>query len=262
MGAVVVYGTGTGTTGRVADAIAEGIELAGPEVASLKFEFVPPSRLAKAELIGLGTPVHFYREAAYITRYVSELPDLSGKRVFVFCTCGMDRPGETLARLHAALVGRGATVVGAESFRSAMSYFPHKLRGLGNPQTLPDESVLDGAREFGRRMARSADAPPIEAPSVSTVTRLKARLVGNPRFRHMVFPGPRLDLPKCTGYGSCLSRCQVNGLDRGEDEIAPYFTDSCVRCLECIAWCPRAAIVMDSPLKERLSTLSYRLGLH
>ncbi len=261
MDVVVVYGTGSGTTAQVSDAVAEGMKLEGVDAFSVKFEYVPPARVGKADMIGIGTPVHFYREARYIAEFLAKLPDLTGKRAFAFCTCGMDRPGETLARLHAELTRRGATVVGLESFRSAMSYFPHKARGLGNPDTLPDEAVFDAARAFGKRMAAASAAGPVAAPRVSLVTRLKAKLVNGP-IRRKVFPAPHLNLEKCTGYGSCLSRCQVHGLDRVDGEIVPFFTDACVQCLECINWCPRGAIEIDSPLKERLSTMSYRLGLH
>ncbi len=111
-------------------------------------------------------------------------------------------------------------------------------------------------------MARADALPTIAAPTVSRITRLKARMLADMRFRGLIFPGVRLNVAKCTGYGSCLSRCLVNGLERNEGDSVPYLTDACVHCLECISWCPRAAIEVDSRLKEWTSTVSYRLGIH
>lgn len=262
MKALIAYGTGRGTTGRVADAIAEGLNEAGVNSSALSVEYITAGRVSGSDVLGVGTPVHFYREARYVADFLSALPRLDGKKAFVFCTCGMDRPGETLHRLHGALTERGAIVVGAESFRSAMSYYPHRKRRLGNGDHLPDDSVLQAARRFGLRMGRPEELAPVQPNHVSFMTSVKARILANMKLRRTVFPVVRMNLAVCTGYGSCLSRCLVGGLDRKDDEIAPFFTDSCVYCLECVAWCPRGAIEVDSHVKEWISTLSYRLGIH
>jgi len=262
--AVVVYGTGRGTTGQFAEAIVEGLDEAGAEASAIGIELVAlaPALLGTADLIGVGTPVYFYREPLYITNFLGRLPRLEGKKAFVFCTCGMDRVGETLHRVHRALRERGTTVVGAESFRSAMSYYPLRRRGFGNSDELPDEATLEGAREFGRRMAQAEGLPPVELPPMPSLTAWKARLLANTKFRNLVFPGVRLKDSACTGYGSCLSRCLVNGLERSDGEEIPHITDTCIHCLECISWCPKGAIVTDSRIKEWLATLSSRLGIH
>ena len=264
MNALIAYGTGRGTTAQIAEAIAEGMKEAGANVLAISIEYLAlaPARIADAEIFGIGSPVHFYREARYFTNFLSTLPSLDGKKAFVFCTCGMDRVGETLNRLHGALVERGAAVIGTESFRSAMSYLPLRKRGLGNSESLPDSSVLTAARRFGARMTRPGEHNPVEAPAVSTLTALKGRLLANMKFRRLLFPGIRINHSLCTGYGSCLSRCLVSGLDRRDGESIPYVADSCVHCLECIDWCPRAAIEPDSKIKEELAILNYRLGIH
>lgn len=262
MKALVAYGSGRGTTAKIAAAVVEGLTEAGADAAAVSVEYLTAARIASADVLGVGTPVHFYRETRYIRSFLEALPPLDGKRAFVFCTCGMDRPGETLPRVGKALSERGAAVVGARSFRSAMSYYPHRKRGLGNPDALPDAGVLDSARLYGAEMARCGGLPACVFPPVPWTTALKARLLASERFRRLVFPGVRLNRQACTGYGSCLSRCLVQGLDRLDDESIPYFTASCARCLECIAWCPRGAIEVDSGTKEWLSTLSYRLGIH
>jgi NAD-dependent dihydropyrimidine dehydrogenase PreA subunit/flavodoxin len=262
MNAIIAFGTGRGTTGRIAEQIADGMAAAGVRATAVGVQWLAPTRVGQADILGVGTPVHFYREARYLTSFLATLPRLEGRRAFLFCTCGMDRPGETLRRLYTLLTERGASVVGAEAFRSAMSYYLLRARRLGNPDDLPGEGELEAARQYGVRMARAHELRPIDPPRVSLLTALKARLLANVRIRSLIFPGVRLNTALCTGYGSCLSRCLLNGLDRHDGDTLPYITDACVRCLECIAWCPRGAIEPDSRLKEWTATLSYRLGIH
>lgn len=82
------------------------------------------------------------------------------------------------------------------------------------------------------------------------------------KLRKLVFPSVRLNTKACTGYGSCVSRCLLSGIERKEGETLPFFTESCVHCLECVSWRPRGAFEIDSKVKEWISTLSYRLGIH
>ncbi|WP_447980610.1 flavodoxin domain-containing protein [Candidatus Nitrospira bockiana] len=262
MKAVIAYGTGRGTTGKLAEAIAAGLASSGVSAVAISIEYLTAIRLQQADLIGIGSPVHFYREARYVTNFLATLPRLDGKRAFAFCTSGMDRPGETLSRLYATLVERGAVVVGLERFRSAMSYAPLRRRGLGNSESLPDAAVYRQATEFGERMAQADRLPPVDVPKVSWLLATKARLLAHRRVRGLFFPGIRLNASLCTGYGQCMSRCLVNGLERRDGRTIPDVTEGCVRCLECVAWCPRAAIEPDSRVKDWLTTVSYRLGIH
>jgi ferredoxin/flavodoxin len=262
--ALIVYGSSRGTTERIAETIAEGMSSTGASASAISLELIRlvPDRIRTADVLGIGTPVYFLREPRFMTEFVSDLPLLEGKRTFFFCTCGTDRIGETFQRLDRLLSQRGAVVVGARRFRSAMSYFPHRRRGLGNPEHLPDESVLIEAREFGEHMTRAMELDPIELPPASQMIRLKAQLLANKTFRKMLFPGVRVIKKDCTGYGSCLSRCKFKGLDRAEEEEIPFITDNCMQCLECITYCPRSAIVPDSRVKEWLTVAGYHLGVH
>jgi NAD-dependent dihydropyrimidine dehydrogenase PreA subunit/flavodoxin len=262
--ALIVYGSNRGSTARVSEEIAQGMVDAGADATAISVDLLrlAPGRVAKCDILGIGSPVHFYREARYITTFLESLPLLRGKKAFVFCTCGMDRVGETLNRLHRALTERGAEVVGAESVRSAMSYFPLRRRGLANGEQHPDTDALGRARAFGARMADAGTMPVIPAPPVTRFVSWKAAKLADMRLRRVVFPGVRMNPAKCTGYGQCMTRCLQGGLDRLDGATVPYFTDACVRCLDCIAWCPRGAIEPDSRFKEWLATAVWRMRLH
>jgi ferredoxin len=262
---LIVYGSSRGTTQKVAEAIVEGLAQEGADASAIRVDrlALAPGRVAKADVLGVGSPTYFLRPPGYMAEFLNELPSLAGKRAFVFCTAGMDRPGETLERLHAGLVARGAIVVGARWFRSSMSYWPHLKRGLGNPAGLPDEEQLAGARAWGEHLASAPLLSEVAPAPVSRATHWKARLIGNPKVRRIFFPGVELHVPPCTGYGQCLSRCPFEGIVRIDDAEIPVFDSSeCIQCLECVSWCPRGAITPDSRVKEWISTLSYRLGVH
>ena len=263
--ALIVYGSSSGTTQKVAEAIVEGLANEGAEASAIRFDrlALAPNRVAKADLIGVGSPTYFLRPPDYMIDFLNKLPSLAGKRSFVFCTAGMDRPGETLERLHAGLTARGAKGIDARWFRASMSYWPHRKRGLGNPAGLPDEEQLDRARAWGQQLANAQQLPDRVPDPVSRATRWKARLIGNAKLRRTFFPGVELHVPPCTGYGQCLSRCPFEALVRVADAEIPIFDASrCAQCLECISSCPRGAITSDSRVKEWISTLSYRLGVH
>lgn len=262
MKAVIAYGSGAGGTKQIARAICEGMRGTGVDAAAVSIEYLTPERIREADLFSVGSPVHFYRETHYVMDFLGRLPSLEGKRAFLFCTCGMERIGETLRRLYDAVCDRGASVVGAEKFSSAMSYHPLRSRRLGNSLDLPDETVTEAARRFGERMADPKALAPIPPPPVSTITEMKARLLADKRVRRTFFPGVRINPALCTDYGSCLSRCAVEGIGRKTGSPIPHVTDKCVQCLECIGWCPRAAIEPDSRIKEWLSTVWTRLGIH
>jgi ferredoxin/menaquinone-dependent protoporphyrinogen IX oxidase len=261
---LITYGSVQGSTAKIGAAIADGMNGAGASASAIDLDLLAmmPKRIAEADLLGIGSPVYFLREAAYVADFIAGLPPLDGKRVFVYCATGMNRVGETLQRLQAALTERGALVVAARHFASAMSYPPYRKRGYGNPEHLPDEAVLAEARSYGEQLAQAPKLAPIPSPAVPAGTRLKAQLLAKPSFRRLFFPAIEVKRDVCTGYGSCISRCPFQGLEReGEDDI-PYVTDACIQCLQCVAFCPKGAIAVDAPLKESLSAFSYRLGLH
>jgi ferredoxin len=262
--ALVVYGGSRGTTAKIANAIVEGMQAERLSASSIPLSLLRmmPSRLESADIVGIGSPVYFLREPPYVTRFLSGLGALRAKKAFVFCTCGMDRPGETLERLGSMVRRLGPELVGAARFRTAMSYFPYRKRGLGNPGTLPDEAELASAHRFGREMARAPEPGSFRLERPGLGVRWKARLLANLRFRRAFFPGVELVTSTCTGYGSCLSRCPVEAIARHDGNEIPDVGENCIQCLECISDCPRGAIVIDSALKEWISTLSYRLRIH
>jgi ferredoxin/flavodoxin len=262
---LVTYGSAQGTTARIAEAIIEGMKKAGSSASAVRLDLLSmmPDRVLTADIIGIGFPVYYLREPRYIDELISNFPSLDGKKAFIFCTCGLNSPGETLQRMAELLAQQGAEVIGAEYFPSAMSYLPYRKRGYGNQENLPDEEVLLTAHQFGEQIVNGPKI--ISLQPVTLATQLNARLLANKAFRKLFLPGIRINDDLCTGYGQCMTRCQFQGLareDEEDEEEIPSITDNCIQCLQCIDWCPRSAIEIDSRSKDILSSLIYHLKIH
>jgi flavodoxin len=72
---LIVYFSQGGTTARVAESIAAGLRAAGwqPDLCNLKDE--KPPEISGYDLIGIGSPVNYYRPPFNVTDYVRSLPD-------------------------------------------------------------------------------------------------------------------------------------------------------------------------------------------
>ena len=107
LNAFIVYGGTRGTTATIGEAIAEGMKIAGVSATAVHLDIykMMPNRLQSVDILGIGSPVYFLREARYVAEFIAGLPSLEGKKAFLYCTCGMNRIGETLQRLHRSLQG-------------------------------------------------------------------------------------------------------------------------------------------------------------
>lgn len=54
---------------------------------------------------------------------------------------------------------------------------------------------------------------------------------------------PIIDLKKCTLCGMCISACEYNVLELGEQQVEIVNPGNCTYCAECEAQCPESAIV-------------------
>jgi ferredoxin/flavodoxin len=262
---LVTYGSAQGTTARIAEVIIEGMNNAGASASAVRIDLLSmmPDRVLTADILGIGFPVYFLREPRYIDELISSFPSLDGKKAFIFCTCGLNNPGETFHRTAELLSQRGANVIGAEYFPSVMSYLPYRKRGYGNKENLPDDDVFVAAHRFGEQIVNGSTSISLQPETLAT--QLQARLLANKTVRKLFLPGIRINDDLCTGYGQCMTRCPFLGLarhDEEDEEEIPFLTDNCIQCLQCIDWCPKSAIEIDSRSKDMLSMLLYHLKLH
>jgi hypothetical protein len=171
MSAIVIYESVFGNTGRIAEAVAEGLRDAGDEVALLPVADAKPDAIAGADLVVLGGPTHVHGMSSARTRqgavedarkhperaepdvtgpalrdWLAELGQVPGTASAAFDT-RVDKPmfitGSAAKGIAKRLREHGFTVVGEESFL---------VTGTDGPLA---EGELDRARAWAATLVRS-----------------------------------------------------------------------------------------------------------
>jgi len=274
--ALIVFFSQTGTTARVADAIAAGLRAVGCHVDLCRLGDGPPDP-AGYDLLGIGLPTYYYRPPFNVTDYVSGLPRLEGIAFLTFVLHGTYR-GDAGNAIRSALAAKGAREVGYFACRGADMYVGYLKEGyLFSPDhPTPDELAAAGA--FGGEVAARLSGEPYTRPRndrrPSMVYRLE-RLLANRWLASNVYSrlfAVRHDL--CTSCGLCIRLCPTGNLREGE-EGRPIWGRDCLLCLTCELRCPADAITSPSswPLlrpfaiynvrqASRDSSLDYELVTH
>ena len=152
MEVLVTYYSQTGNTEKAAKALARGAEKAGASVIVKRIEVVNPSELGKYNLICVGTPVHYFRPAGKVRKFLEKLPNLAGKFGVAFSTHGGFGPGRSLSVIGKALRGKGAKVLG--SMTTVAANYHHRPFVLYRNR--PNDDDLRKFEEFGEAVTRVA----------------------------------------------------------------------------------------------------------
>jgi flavodoxin/NAD-dependent dihydropyrimidine dehydrogenase PreA subunit len=236
----------TGNTRKVAEGIRDGITGVAGSCELVTLEDVQREELGEFDLVGLGCPVFYLKEPLHVRDFIRGLPDLEGKRWFVFCTHGAVM-GPTLISMSEGLKKKGIRVIGHHHSYAdgTMPYYPHPVLTTGHP----DQADLDHASEFGREVARRsrsiAIGEPVEIPEpepaaeewVTQSNQLTVEFLGK------VSPKLRIDMDTCDQCNECVESCPVDGIDVSTDP--PRIQDPCLYCWHCAKICPTLAIEAD-----------------
>ena len=98
------------------------------------------------DLIGFGSGIFFGKHHKTLLDFAQSIPDLKGKKVFVFSTYGLHQKGfhDTINNI---LKGKGAEIVGEFGCRGWDTVGPLKLIG-GIAKNHPDKKDLENAVKF------------------------------------------------------------------------------------------------------------------
>ena len=244
MKALIVYFSQTGNTEQVARAIGRGLEGAGCGTVDLTTlgEAGPQDWLAY-DLVGLGTPVFYYKEPVNVRDWVKALaPRPEPGPVFTFNTNG-GNPTNTFRRLQKLLKRKGGRVIGSYECLGYDTYpiFLKSFRGWGHP----DADDLARGEAFGREMAGKAERFLAGEP----VPESAYKFVGGKYFRlswicrrpilNRFFPKLNRVEDLCTACGACARACPARNIEMGP---GPRFLDRCIHCYLCERICPQNAI--------------------
>jgi flavodoxin len=147
MKSVVVYYSESGNTRKVAQAIATGL---GSEAKSITE--IEPEELSAFGLICIGTPVHNSAPDKKIVSFISQMPDMSGKKAAVFFTHHLSGDKKAGRVLKKELEVRGMEYLGSFTARGRS-----RLIANFGPRIFmrdrPNRAELAAAEEFGRKLA-------------------------------------------------------------------------------------------------------------
>lgn len=91
MKTAIIYFSISGNTKKIGEALCYGLKQEGVDSALIsvsQYDGVSDKKtILESDLIGIGVPVHFFKLPVNLPSFILEqLPDISGKHVFLFCT--------------------------------------------------------------------------------------------------------------------------------------------------------------------------------
>lgn len=242
----------TGTTKKVAESVAEGLNI---EKVSLYDITKPKERentleVKEDELLLVAVPVYMARVPALINKYLN---NIKAHKTPVVCVVvyGNRTYGNALLELADILIGTdcipiaGGAFIGEHSFSSA---------NLPIAESRPNADDLEYAIDFGRRIRKKLQ-------SVSPIDNINdIKIPGNHPY------GGVTELwsvdfiaisDKCSKKGICAEVCPTGAIDIEDTSIIDK--EKCISCCACIKNCPEnARTIKESKVKEaaiRLNSL-------
>jgi flavodoxin/ferredoxin len=242
---LIVYFSQSGTTAQVAQRIAAGLQTAGYQVDLCNMKDEQPPPVGSYQLLGIGSPVYYYRPPFNVTDYVKSLPSLNGLPAFVFMLHGTYRfdAGTAIRRI---LSHKGALDVGCFHCRGADLFMGYLKEGYLFSSGHPTTDELAHAETFGSSVAahvagRQYVRPEDDWPP-SVIYRLERFLTGRWLTKHIYSRLFRLDAKKCDACGLCVELCPTGNITQREGRRLVWGRN-CLLCLTCELKCPKGAIL-------------------
>jgi ferredoxin/flavodoxin len=236
-----VYFTGTGTTKKVVEAIADrAAQKLGAKKAVFDFS-LPAARegfpaVSPQDLVVFGTPVIAGRVPNVLLKYLATISG-EGALAVPVVLYGNRNFDDALIELRDILAAQGFRPFAAGAFIGEHSF--STILGAGRPDAQDMALVL----EFAGKLVEKVDAlgDPAKAPLIEVPGRAAAeRVYYQPRDR----AGTAIDIRKvkpvtdtdtCLDCKHCASICTMQAIDY---ENVANITGVCIKCCACVKFCP------------------------
>jgi flavodoxin/Fe-S-cluster-containing hydrogenase component 2 len=242
--AAVVFFSQNGTTSWVADAIAEGLRGAGYAVDLMNLRDGSLPDIRDYSLLGIGSPVYYYRLPFNVADYLEALPRLDGVPAFSFLVHG-SHAFDTANSVGDALGARGARDVGHFRCHGEAYFLGHLREGYLFSPDHPSTEELAQATAFGAAVARrAADGSQAEndrEPAPPLIYRLERFATSRWLVEQVYSRLFRVSPNRCTACGRCMDICPTGNVVKN-NEGRPLWGRHCLYCLSCEMVCPEDAI--------------------
>ena len=242
--ALIIYFSQGGTNRRVAEIIGKSLGMEGYQVDLWNLKDGPPPDPREYELLGIGSPVYYYRAPFNVTDFVNSLPNLSGLSAFVFVVHGAYR-GNTGNSIRRTLRLKGAKDIGYFYCYGADYFLGYLKEGCLLSPDHPTKEELEGAGRFGRDIAARVAGEPYERPEddpeVQMIYRLERFLANRMLVRYFYSRSFRVNAMCRPDCDLCIRRCPVQNIRRGANGKLEW-ARKCLLCLSCEMNCPEDAI--------------------
>jgi flavodoxin/NAD-dependent dihydropyrimidine dehydrogenase PreA subunit len=240
----VVYFSQNGTTARVANAIAAGLRSAGWVVDVSNLGDVPTPDIAGYDLLGIGSPVYYYRLPFNVADYLKALPRVEGMPAFCFLVHG-SHAFDAVNSLGHSLAGRGARNVGYFHCHGEAYFLGHLREGYLFSADHPSPDELARAAAFGVATAqRAAEGKRVRTkyePKPPLVYRLERWATSRWLVEQVYSRLFKVDPNRCNACGLCMDICPTKNI-AADRRGRPRWGRNCLYCLSCEMKCPEEAI--------------------
>jgi len=241
---LMIYFSKGGTTEKVANSIAEG--LLGSEcqvdLCNIKDSGLPD--IKGYDLLGIGTPVYYYRPAFNILDSLKTLPDLGGMPYFTFILYGAYR-FDTDVIINKILSSKNAYQVGFYHCYGEGYFLGYLKRGYLFSPNHPTASELEEAKVFGKAVMKNYNdnlsVKPDNKQKLKLIYRFQRFSVNQWLSKNVFSKSLKVNLNKCNSCGFCIEECPTKNISMDKNDH-PTRGSNCILCLYCALSCPEEAI--------------------
>jgi len=253
---LIVYFSQTGATQKVAERIATGLRTANYQVDLYNIKEKNPPDIMGYDLLGIGSPVYYYRPPFNVLDYVKKLPDAPELASFVFVLYGtfIGKCGNVLREM---LMHKKTRDVGYFYCQGSDYYVGYLKEGYLFSPDHPTNDELTQAERFGQQVALRMNGENYKSQeydqSIFEVAYRLERFLTSRFYVKLLYSRMfRVDSKKCDKCCSlCMELCPMKNIFKTENGKL-IWKRNCLFCGTCELNCPTGAI------KSPISWLIFR----
>ena len=229
--------SGTGNTLLVANKIAEIFNKNNNLCSVTKMENIKPSDINLDGTIGIGWTVAFWNTYPFVRKWIDNLPDGMGTKVFLFDTMG-DSSCRMIAHIAEILKNKNYNVIAAQGFIMPNNFLL-VLKDDKNKQKI--EKTFVKVEKYVQNIIKNKAV--VAKTNIFTkiafiITSFITTKLWNTKLAKKIMKF-KTDKTKCNGCGVCVKLCPLENI---EIKTIPEFKNKCIFCLRCVSYCPQQAL--------------------